>query len=86
MDSLNGNPDISIPRAATSVQIKNLRSSFLNISKFCLRSCGRLSPCKQAHEYNVGLTCRKYFSKLSQSNFVRQKMMALKLQLNQIIC
>lgn len=83
--SLNGNPDTSIPRAATSVQIKNLHSSFLNLSKLALRSCGRRSPCKHAQEYIFGSIWRKYRSRLSQSNFVRQNMMALEKSTNSII-
>ena len=46
----NGKPLTSIPRAATSVQIKNLTSFALNLSKLCCRSSGFRSECKHTHD------------------------------------
>jgi len=46
----NGKPLTSIPRAATSVQIKNLTSLALNLSKLCCRSSGFRSECKHTHD------------------------------------
>lgn len=54
---LNGNPVMSNPRAATSVQIMNLATFCLNFSKLFLRSSGFRSPCKHTHE-NVRLSVR----------------------------
>lgn len=76
---LNGKPVMSMPRAATSVQIRNFFPFDLKSSRFSLRSLGLRSPCKQTQEYFSAPICLKYRSKLSQSNFVRQKMMALKM-------
>jgi hypothetical protein len=41
---LKGRPVISSPLAATSVQIRNLASWFLNLSRLALRSGGLRSP------------------------------------------
>jgi len=48
---LKGRPVISSPLAATSVQIRNLASWFLNLSRLALRSGGLRSPWRQTQEY-----------------------------------
>jgi len=50
---LKGRPVISRPLAATSVQIRNLASWFLNLSRLALRSGGLRSPWRQTQEYEL---------------------------------
>ena len=96
----NGTPWMSIPRAATSVQIRNRTSPLchkgelewiviwvwtptLNFWRLSRLSSGMRSEWTHVHEYSFVMDCLpppqplRKSSRLSQSIFVRQNMMAL---------